>query len=429
MRIAAYCRVSTEEQAMHGLSIEAQQAALEEWGGDQIVDHYIDLGISARKPASKRPELQRLLRDIEAGKIDLVAFTKLDRWFRSVKEYYKVQDILEAHNVAWRAIQEDYETETASGRFKVNIMLSVAQDEADRTGERVKTIFEGKRQRGEVLGGKPAYGLIRDGKGQKAGEDAPKVRALFDRYIATRSLLGVAKESEQITGQKLTYNHVKDILANPHYVAAGVIDQKQFDEVKQMRRERAPRSTRPDNVYLFAGLVFCSICGHRMSWHKRETGRPYCYCRAARLDEMCPNRRSINEQKLEQFLLDNIGEKAAEAELVTRAKKAQPVDVGAIRRRMDKLTDLLLDDLITPEKYEKEYRELQNRIKQAETIKAAVTPAEMGDILAIYPGLSREAKKAFWHTAIDRIEIDDAGGVQFALRTVETVREWIPPQQ
>ena len=58
-----YVRVSTEEQAIHGLSIEAQSASLKEWakrGGYRIVDTYIDAGISARKPASKRPELQRL---------------------------------------------------------------------------------------------------------------------------------------------------------------------------------------------------------------------------------------------------------------------------------------------------------------------------------------------------------------------------------
>ena len=75
-----YIRVSTEEQAIHGLSIEAQTAALEEWtraNGYKAVDTYIDAGISARKPASKRPELQRLLTDVKAGKGEMVVFTKL----------------------------------------------------------------------------------------------------------------------------------------------------------------------------------------------------------------------------------------------------------------------------------------------------------------------------------------------------------------
>ena len=127
MNAALYIRVSTEEQAMHGLSVAAQTAALDTWAKQnqvKVVDHYVDAGISARKKASTRPELQRLLRDIEAGNIDLVVFTKLDRWFRNIGEYYRVQDILDKHKVNWKTIQEDYDTSTASGRLKINIMLS-----------------------------------------------------------------------------------------------------------------------------------------------------------------------------------------------------------------------------------------------------------------------------------------------------------------
>ena len=142
--VLGYVRVSTEEQAIHGLSIEAQTAALEDWAkssGCKLLGIYTDAGISARKPASKRPALQQLLNDVRGGKGDLIVFTKLDRWFRNIAEYYKVQEVLEQHHVDWKTIQEDYDTSTASGRLKVNIMLSVAQDEADRTSERIKAVF------------------------------------------------------------------------------------------------------------------------------------------------------------------------------------------------------------------------------------------------------------------------------------------------
>ena len=147
-RVFLYVRVSTEEQALHGLSIEAQTAALQVWAqtnGHKVVGVYTDAGVSARKPASKRPELQRLLGDVRAGKGELIVFTKLDRWFRNIAEYYKVQEVLEKHHVDWRTIHEDYDTSTASGRLKINIMLSVAQDEADRASERIKAINEMKR--------------------------------------------------------------------------------------------------------------------------------------------------------------------------------------------------------------------------------------------------------------------------------------------
>lgn len=91
-RTALYIRVSTQEQAIHGLSIEAQRANLEDWAKwnrKEVVEIYAGEGISARKKASKRPALQRLLREVKTGKVDLIAFTRLDRWFRNIAEYYK----------------------------------------------------------------------------------------------------------------------------------------------------------------------------------------------------------------------------------------------------------------------------------------------------------------------------------------------------
>jgi len=169
--VLGYVRVSTEEQAIHGLSIEAQTAALQEWAkenGCELREIYVDAGISARKPASKRPALQRLLSDIKTGKGGLIIFTKLDRWFRNIAEYYKVQEVLEKNHVDWKTIHEDYDTSTASGRLKINIMLSVAQDEADRTSERIKAVFEMKRQKLEPLTGNIHTGD--DGQSGTAGK-------------------------------------------------------------------------------------------------------------------------------------------------------------------------------------------------------------------------------------------------------------------
>ena len=87
--------------------------------------------------------MQELLADVQAGKIDRILSIKLDRWFRNVREYHKIQEILEANNVTWQATMEDYNTATADGRLKVNIMLSVAENESDRTSERIKFVFDG----------------------------------------------------------------------------------------------------------------------------------------------------------------------------------------------------------------------------------------------------------------------------------------------
>ena len=110
---------------LHGLSLEAQEATLKEYAqnkGYTIIDTYADEGITARKKLSNRKDLQRLLKDVQSDKIDLILVTKLDRWFRNIKDYYEVQDIFEAHNCNWKTVLEDYDTSTASGRVHINIM-------------------------------------------------------------------------------------------------------------------------------------------------------------------------------------------------------------------------------------------------------------------------------------------------------------------
>ncbi len=157
-RVAIYVRVSTEEQRKNGLSVDNQIEALTEFCRDNqfsVVDVYNDAGISARKSYKNRPELLRLINDCQSNRVDLVIFTKLDRFFRSVADYYAC--IEQMNNVPWRAIWEDYETETSSGVFKVNIMLSVAQAESDRTSERVKSITDYRRAKGEYIG-RPPFG-------------------------------------------------------------------------------------------------------------------------------------------------------------------------------------------------------------------------------------------------------------------------------
>lgn len=193
MRVAIYGRVSTEEQARHGLSLGEQMVSLRAYAASQghvVVGEYMDPGISARKRYTNRPGLLSLLEDAKAKKFDLVLFIKLDRWVRSVRDYYQVQDILDAAGVTWQATQEDYETVTASGRLKVNIMLSVAQDEADRTSERIKFVIDAKRRDGLRWGTKAPIGLrVENGRLQKDDETFDLAVQMFEKFIETRSII------------------------------------------------------------------------------------------------------------------------------------------------------------------------------------------------------------------------------------------------
>lgn len=402
MRVALYARVSTEEQALHGLSIEAQKAALGEWAANQtIVDYYIDLGVSARKPILKRPELQRLLRDVEQDRIDLIAFTKLDRWTRAIREYYKAQDILDAHNVAWRAIHEDYETQTAAGRLKVNIMLAVAQDEADRTSERIKAVFDDKRRKGLAPTGSVPKGIRLVNGHDEPSEDAYIIRELFNAYIASRSARSIAPRFGY------TAEGIKWVVKNHRYVDAGVIDRSTYETAQEILKTRSQRHTKRDRVFLFSGLVYCS-CGSRMSGAAVPgKGKEYYYyrCISHNQGKPCPG-TYISELKIEQFLLDNTIKKAKETNvLITKKKKAQP-DLQKLKAKLGKLTDLYLSDLITKDKYEVEYRDVQAKIAEAEREPQEVNTSELKSLLGAYQGLTRPGKKAFWSRLVNRIDID-----------------------
>ena len=122
---AAYVRVSSQEQKLHGLSIEAQKQKLMEYAEKhnlKIVEWYMDEGVSARKLIAKRPELQRMIHDAQEGKFKRIIFIKLDRFFRSVAEYHECMKLIEP--VIWTATEEKYDLSTANGRAFVNMKLN-----------------------------------------------------------------------------------------------------------------------------------------------------------------------------------------------------------------------------------------------------------------------------------------------------------------
>lgn len=165
-RAALYIRVSTEEQARHGYSLAEQEHDLRDYAeqhGYIIIGIYADEGISARRALSRRKALQRLLDDVRTGVVNIIIFKCLDRWFRNVRDYYAVQDILDQHGVLWECSQEAlFNTTTTNGRLMLNLKLSLAQHESDQTGDRVRYIFEGRRRDGKVTSGAIPDGYMID---------------------------------------------------------------------------------------------------------------------------------------------------------------------------------------------------------------------------------------------------------------------------
>lgn len=444
-RAALYVRVSTEEQAIHGLSIEAQSEALEAWAashGHIVVGTYIDAGISARKPASKRPELQRLLSDIRSGLCDLIVFTKLDRWFRNISEYYKVQEILEKHHVDWMTIHEDYDTSTASGRLKINIMLSVAQDEADRTSERIKAVYEVKRQKLEPLSGNAPTGYKMDGKRLiKDPSTEAAISGFFRDFLSCGSISRSLQKLGDNYGIKISYQLAGKILSSPAYcgILYGVqgmtppyITQEQYDKIQTMRK-RTVRKSKQNRIYLFSGLIVCGSCGRRMSGKlNANSANPLYNCPSHYGKYVgCENSVNYNEKKLALYLLDMLDIKmqetkmaAEKAELAHKGKDYKP-EIAAVKRKLSRLKELYLAELIEMSEYQADYMSLTAQLEELRQKEQPTKKVNLEALEALlsdgwreaYEEVDREAKQKFWRILIREIRIYPDRHVDFDLNT------------
>lgn len=430
MHVAIYVRVSTQEQKRHGISVAAQESVCKQWvtdSGQRLVGVYSDAGLSARAKYKKRPAMLRLLDDVQSGKIDLIVFTKLDRWFRNVADYYEVQSVLEQHNVKWRAIQEDYETETASGRFKVNIMLAVAQDEADRTSERIKATHEYKIQQGEAVG-KPAIGYAIENKHFIFDKQAyPAMRAFFDTFLDTFSQQK-SRLAAQALGVSISQTRAGRILRNPTYYGdhfgvpcPAYITPEQYRLIRQVVDSHV-REARIHLTYLFRGLLRCGLCGgaltssapyqnrnnkskrikaYRCSNHTQYTGR-------------CPDGTYVNEAKLEAYLLKNLPALMDKYRLDMLEAAARSINVLPSIHRLEgklaRLKDLYIDGELSREAYNRRSASLKEELAHLEEQAKVVPPAHDAYTLpenwaTIYSDLTDDAKAQFWHSIIARIII------------------------
>ena len=435
MITAIYCRVSTEEQ-MKGMSIMAQKQALTEFckeNGHAIYDYYIDDGISADK-LNKRLQLQRLLTDIKNHKVELVIFTKIDRWFRSVEKYYKIQPILEENNVVWKAIYEDYSTVDANSRFKLNIMLSVAQQERERTSERVKDVFSYMAKNKIAVMTKCPYGFkiekINGVRKLVIDEDKREIaKDLISYYRTSRNMRQTvdyinSKYNESIsyrtaftlTHSPLVYGHYRDI---DGYCEA-LITKEEFEDMQMTHREYFPRNKK---VYLFSYLIKCPDCGHMMVGTQGSTPqgakRYRCSFRnlSSRNREICHQTHTINENRLEEELLTKINAFMQDyiIEVEEKEKQEKPkIDEDKIRQKMERLTDVYIMGNISKQEYERKYSELKMKLdsKPVEESSEKIKELVDTDFLSLYETLNREEKRMFWHGLLKEIKIDSECNVK-----------------
>lgn len=441
-RVLLYIRVSSDEQVRHGESLLDQAQALHAYCEAHrctIVGEYHDEGYSARKSYKTRPALRQLLEDVERGEGEMVLFTKLDRWFRSLKDYYKVAEILERHGVFWAAILEDYETVTSAGRFKVNLMLSIAEHEADQTSERIKFTIAQKRARGELISGSVPRGYkIEGGKPVKDPETAAGMAAFWETYIDT-GRVSAAMEAAELHGVAFrSYRTARVVLKNVDKytgVVQGIkcepyISAKDSARIKAELDTRSHSPRRTNRVYLFHGLVRCGVCGGVFGAHQQARARmdgtrtAYYLCSKAQTTRkrLCDNYYCVNEPRLERHLLEELEQKVSlailEAESQAAQQKAAP-DLSRIRAKLDRLTDAYLDGLIEKDDFRRRKEELEAAL-EVKPEPPRKTPDELRGMLPegwreLYDTLDVHHKQAFWRRNVREITVLMGGEITFSI--------------
>lgn len=224
---AIYIRVSTLEQAQEGFSLKAQKeklvkyAELNEW---LIVDFYIDDGLSG-KSIKERPQVKRLIKDIETGIVNNVLVYKLDRLTRSVADLIVLINLFETYNCAFNSQTEKIDTSNAVGRMFVKILGIFAEFERENLAERIAFGYEQKTREGNYTNPNGVYGYdyLIGGKLEVNKREEQLVNQIYNLYLKGNSMVSISKYLNKNhiptkRGGKWQASTIKSILTNPLYI-------------------------------------------------------------------------------------------------------------------------------------------------------------------------------------------------------------------
>jgi DNA invertase Pin-like site-specific DNA recombinase len=339
IRCAIYTRKSTDEGLEKEFNtLDAQRDACAAYiasqrheGWIEVPDYYDDGGYSGG--TLERPALKRLLADVEAGRIDVLVTYKLDRLSRSLIDFVKLMEKMEAHGVTFVSVTQSFNTTTSMGRLTLNILLSFAQFERKLIGERIRDKFAASRARGMWMGGKVPLGYRVEARKLVVVEsEARQVRAIFERFVVLRSATKLAQELRQQgvlskTGAPVDKGYIYRLLANRTYLGdaphkgkihAGehqvIVSHELWDRahaVLQISPRVRANQARAQSPALLKGLIF-GLDGRALSpTHTRKAGKQYRYyvAQVVLKDQDMPNPdlvRRIAAAEIEQVVLAQV---------------------------------------------------------------------------------------------------------------------------
>ena len=372
-RCAIYTRKSTHEgldQEFNTLdaqreSGEAYIVSMKHEGWVCIPTRYDDGGFTGGN--MERPALQRLMADIEAGKVDCVVVYKVDRLSRSLLDFSRMIETFDKHGVSFVSVTQQFNTTSSMGRLTLNILLSFAQFEREIISERTRDKMSAARRKGKYVGGAPilGYDIDRDVSRLVVNEqEAIRVRQIFKLYLEHQSLLATiaeldrrgwttkrwtTKKGKQRGGRPFNKNTLYGLLTNVTYLGKvrykdeiyegeheRIVDPETFEEVQRLlRTNHRTGGARVRNRFgaILKGLLRCAPCGCSMihSHTTKDGNKRYRYYVCLNAQKRgwhnCPS-KSIPAAEIERFVVDQIRAVARDPDIVaaTLAEASQQIN-------------------------------------------------------------------------------------------------------
>ena len=296
-----YMRVSTEDQAREGFSLPEQKERLKsfcKFKGYEIIDYYEDAGISA-KTGNHRPEFERLKDDIKAKKINTIVALKLDRITRSIYDWENLMTFLDENDAYLDCVNDEINTTSANGKMISRLLISVSQNEIERTSERTKVGLAGAIKSGHIPHIAP-LGYKHENKTlviDYATKDVVvRIFELYSEGYSYQKISNLFNEEKVLGKDNWRDSTIQTILENEIYKGDFVhgkrtktptyyenvvepIVSKELWEDCQVQKKKNSRSYQRTLTYLYLQKLKCPKCGRVLGGKAttKKNGKPYFY--------------------------------------------------------------------------------------------------------------------------------------------------------
>ena len=321
-----YMRVSTEDQAREGFSLPEQKERLEaycKFKGFVIKDYYTDAGISA-KTGNYRPEFERLKEDIKSKKINTIIALKQDRITRSIFDWEELMRFLEENDAYLDCVNDDINTTNANGKMVSRILMSVSQQEIERTSERTKVGLAGAIKQGHIPHQAP-LGYKHENKklviDHLTKDVVIRIFELYHRGMSYQKISTLFNK-EQVLGKtnwrdssivaileneiyKGDFVHGKRTKHSTYYenVVEPIVSKEMWEEC-QVQKKKNSKSYQRTLTYLFLQKLRCPKCnrilGGKATQKKNGNIYYYYYCHDCKIN--------FKENLVEEYFNDFVNE-------------------------------------------------------------------------------------------------------------------------